>query len=149
VSTSLPFPRTQTEAVDAATAAAAAQYTAIRARNASEFARLDAQRTADLAVRTGHARACLRRCCGPLRAACADVTACVCSQAMAQGFARVATAAGERAVTIWAPLAEGLTLRGVGAGPAPTEEEEAVDAEATAQGERATLSAAAGAADSD
>lgn len=68
---------------------------------------------------------------------------------MAQGFARVATAAGERAVTIWAPLAEGLTLRGVGAGPAPTEEEEAVDAEATAQGERATLSAAAGAADSD
>ena len=65
---------------------------------------------------------------------------------MAQGFARVAAAAGERAVTIWAPLAEGLTLRGVGAGPAPQEEEEegaAVAEEATAQGERASLSAAA------
>ena len=36
----------------------------------------------------------------------------------------MAAAAGERAVTIWAPLAEGLTLRGVGAGPAPQEEED-------------------------
>jgi hypothetical protein len=41
--------------VDAAVAAAAAQYAAIRARNASEFTRLDAQRTADLAVRAGRA----------------------------------------------------------------------------------------------
>ena len=71
------------------------------------------------------------------------------AQAMAQGFARVAAAAGERAVTIWAPLAEGLTLRGVGAGPAPPDEEDdgAVAAEATAQGERASLISAA--ADSD
>jgi hypothetical protein len=41
----------QTESVDAAVAAASTQYAAIRSRNASEFARLDAQRTADLAVR--------------------------------------------------------------------------------------------------
>jgi hypothetical protein len=69
---------------------------------------------------------------------------------MAQGFARVAAAAGERAVVIWSPLAEGLTLRGMGAGPAPPEEDDSVlAAETVAQGERATLSAAAGAADSD
>ena len=67
------------------------------------------------------------------------------AQAMAHGFARVAAAAGERAVTIWAPLAEGLTIRGMGAGPAPQDDEEdgALAAEATAQGERASLSAAA------
>ena len=71
-------------------------------------------------------------------------------QGMAQGFARVAAAAGERAVVIWSPLAEGLTLRGMGAGPAPPEEEDGLlAAETAAQGERATLSAAAGAADSD
>ena len=70
-------------------------------------------------------------------------------QGMAQGFARVAAAAGERAVVIWSPLAEGLTLRGMGAGPAPPEEEDGLAAETAAQGERATLSAAVGAADSD
>ena len=68
---------------------------------------------------------------------------------MAQGFARVAAAAGERAVVIWSPLAEGLSLRGMGAGPAPEEEDGLLAAEKAAQGERATLSAAAGAADSD
>ena len=68
---------------------------------------------------------------------------------MAQGFARVAAAAGERAVVIWSPLAEGLTLRGMGAGPAPPEDDSVLAAETVAQGERATLSAAAGAADSD
>ena len=67
---------------------------------------------------------------------------------MAQGFARVAAAAGERAVVIWSPLAEGLTVRGMGAGPAaPEEDDSALAAETVAQGERATLSA--GAADSD
>ena len=71
-------------------------------------------------------------------------------QGMAQGFARVAAAAGERAVVIWSPLAEGLTMRGMGAGPAPPEEDDSVlAAETVVQGERATLSAAAGAADSD
>ena len=70
---------------------------------------------------------------------------------MAHGFARVAAAAGERAVVIWSPLAEGLTLRGMGAGPAPPDEEDdaTLAAETAAQGERATLSAASGAADSD
>ena len=37
---------------------------------------------------------------------------------MAHGFARVAAAAGERAVSVWSPLAEGLTLRGAGGTPA-------------------------------
>ena len=134
--------------MDAATAAAAAQYAAIRARNASEFARLDAQRTADLAVRAGSSHVvdapALIYYAPEARS---DAVARV--QAMAHGFARVAAAAGERAVTIWSPLAEGLTLRGMGAGPAPPEEDDdgAVAAETTAQGERATLSASA--ADSD
>jgi hypothetical protein len=41
----------QVESVSAAAAAAAAEYDAIRARNAAEFARLDAARNADFAVR--------------------------------------------------------------------------------------------------
>jgi hypothetical protein len=36
---------------------------------------------------------------------------------MALGFAGVQVAAAERAASIWAPLAEGLSTRGVGGGP--------------------------------
>jgi hypothetical protein len=118
-------PGLQVESVTAAATDAEAAYEAIRARNAAEFARLDAQRTADFA-------------------------------AMAVGFARVQAAAGERAVTIWAPLAEGLTLRGAGATPsagANEEDDSAVAAEAEARaadkGKAASGSGAGGGADSD
>jgi hypothetical protein len=49
---------------------------------------------------------------------------------MAVGFSRVASAAGERGATIWAPLAEGLTLRG-GADVAAEEEEDVASGSGT------------------
>jgi hypothetical protein len=113
----------QREAVAAAAQAAEAAYEQIRGRNAAEFARLDATRTAELTVRAPAEPAACFFCvffaliCTHLRANMTLRNALSSAQAMALGFAGVQVAAAERAASIWAPLAEGLSTRGVGGGP--------------------------------